>query len=337
MDATPLVHGGDLDAARRRFPDAPQPFIDLSTGINPHPYPLPKFSSDVFTRLPEPAAILGLCALAAKTYGVPDAGCVVAAPGSQILLVQVASLVPSGRAAILGPTYGELARAAKVTGHEAKEVTRLEDMSDVDLAIIAHPNNPDGQVFARDRLLTLADTLRAHGGLLLVDEAFMDVGPAGASLAGDVARDNIVVLRSFGKFYGLAGLRLGFALAALPIAARLTAVLGPWAVSGPAIAAGEIALADTAWASSTRTALAKTAARLDQMLAAEGLKVIGGTPLFRLVQSTSAAELFVHLGHAGIFVRAFSERPDWLRFGIPGGETDWQRLGAAIATARQRP
>jgi cobalamin biosynthetic protein CobC len=200
--------------------------------------------------------------------------------------------------------------------------------------MIANPNNPDGQVFARDKLLTLADTLRVHGGLLLVDEAFMDVGPAGASLAGDVARGNIVVLRSFGKFYGLAGLRLGFALAAPPIAARLTAVLGPWAVSGPAIAAGEIALADTAWASSTRTALAKAAARLDQTLAAAGVQVIGGTSLFRLVRSTAAKALFDHLGRAGILVRAFPERPEWLRFGLPGGETDWQRLSAALATAR---
>ncbi len=336
-DAAPLVHGGDLGAARRMFPGAPEPFIDLSTGINPHPYPVPQLPPDTFARLPQSAAIYRLAGIAAETYGAPSAEHVAAAPGTQILLPQVAALAPPGRAAVLGPTYGELARAAIIAGHEVEEVTGLENLRNTDLAMIVHPNNPDGRRFEKNDLLELAGVLHARNGWLVVDEAFMDAGPADASLSGDVGQGNIVVLRSFGKFYGLAGLRLGFALTAPPIAARLRALLGPWAVSGPAIAVGEIALADTGWAVATRAALAQAARRLDDLLTGAGLEVIGGTPLFRLARTEAAKNIFVHFGRAGILVRAFAGQPRWLRFGLPGGETEWRRLSAALASAPQRP
>lgn len=165
----------------------------------------------------------------------------------------------------------------------------------------------------------------------MVDEAFMDVGPAGTSLGEEVARGNIVVLRSFGKFFGLAGLRLGFALAASEIAAQLNASLGPWAVAGPAIAIGEAALADVSWADETRESLCRGAQRLDEILTSAGLEVVGGTSLFRLVRTPAASELFHHLGRAGILVRRFAEQPAWLRFGLPGSEDAWLRLRSAHA------
>jgi cobalamin biosynthesis protein CobC len=186
----------------------------------------------------------------------------------------------------------------------------------------------------KDVLLALADRLEQRGGVLVVDEAFMDVGPAGASLGGEVARGNIVVLRSFGKFFGLAGLRLGFALAAPEMAARLNATLGPWAVAGPAIAIGEAALADVSWAQATRERLDRDARQLDAMLADAGLDVVGGTSLFRLARTPAASELFNHLGHAGIFVRRFAEQPTWLRFGLPHDEPAWLRVRAALAAFR---
>src|SRR5712691_1225406 len=230
MGAAPLPHGGDLTAARRLFPDAPEPFIDLSTGINPHSYPLPQLPAEVFARLPDEAALGRLAAAAAVAYGAPSPDHVVGAPGTQILLPLAAGLVPPGRAAVLGPTYAEHARVAALVGHRAEEVADIGALTDADLAVIVNPNNPDGRVVGRDALTALADKLRSRGGLLAVDEAFMDVGPAGASLAGEVGRGNIVVLRSFGKFFGLAGLRLGFAIAAPSLVERLDAMLGPWAV-----------------------------------------------------------------------------------------------------------
>ncbi len=325
------MHGGDLDAARRLFPDAPEPFIDLSTGINPFSYPVPDLPAGSFARLPEPAALARLEAAAAEAYGAPSPAHVVAAPGLQILLPMVAALAPPGRAAVLAPTFAEHARVAALAGHKVQEVSDAASLKGTDLAIVVNPNNPDGRLFRKETLLALADML----GLLIVDEAFMDVGPPGASLAGEVGRANVVVLRSFGKFFGLAGLRLGFALAAPDIAARLRASLGPWAVSGPAIAVGEIALADAPWIAATRARLETEAQQLDALLVDAGLDLVGGTSLFRLVRSAAADALFHHLGRAGILVRRFAERPDWLRFGLPRDETAWQRLETALSVVNE--
>jgi cobalamin biosynthesis protein CobC len=326
----PLSHGGDLTAARRLFLDAPQPFLDLSTGINPDPYPLPDLPAELFARLPDSAALSALTAQAAKAYGAYTPDQVVAAPGTQILLPLLAGLVPPGRAAVLAPTYGEFARAAALAGHSVSAVGDLAAVMDCPLVFVANPNNPDGRLSNRDALLRLAGELGRRGGLLVVDEAFMDVGPRRASLAGNVASGAIVVLRSFGKFFGLAGLRLGFALAAPEIAARLSAALGPWAVSGPAMAVATAALADAPWIARTRTHLSEASQRLDAVLASAGLAVTGGTTLFRLVHSDRADFLFHHLGRAGILTRIFPDQPTWLRFGLPGGDDDWRRLQVAL-------
>jgi cobalamin biosynthetic protein CobC len=255
---------------------------------------------------------------------------VVPAPGTQILLPLVAALVPRGRAAVLGPTYAEFARVAALAGHDVAEVGDIGRLRDADLVVVVNPNNPDGRVSGKDELLDLADALEHRGGLLVVDEAFMDVGPAGASVCGEVAHRNLVVLRSFGKFFGLAGVRLGFAMAAPELAARLAAWLGPWAVSGPAIAISEAALADAAWAKAMRERLRGEARRLDAVLAGLRIEAVGGTSLFRLVRVPAAAHLFRHLGRAGVLVRRFPEQPAWLRIGLPGNEAAWDRLRVAL-------
>jgi cobalamin biosynthetic protein CobC len=327
----PLSHGGDLAAARLLFPGAPEPFVDLSTGINPHSYPIPRFASDVFTRLPDPGAMGRLEQIAAHTYGAPSGACIVAAPGTQILLGQVAALVPPGRAMLLGPTYAEHARAAALAGHVVNEARELDELADADLAIIVNPNNPDGRTVQRSHLVALAQARVGHRGLMVIDEAFMDVGPPNASLCADVERGRIVVLRSFGKFFGLAGLRLGFAVAAPDLAARLRALLGPWAVSGPAIAIGEIALADTTWIAATRARVAAEATRLDQLLQGRGLALAGGTSLFRLARTPRAAAHYDQMGRGGVLVRHFEEHPHWLRFGLPPDEPAWQRLREALS------
>ena len=313
------------------FPDAPEPFIDLSTGINPHAYPVPRLAPEAFTRLPEPAALERLAAIAAITYRAPSGAHVTPASGTQIMLTQIASLVPPGRAAALGPTYAEHARAAALVGHKVEEVREIDRLRDASLAIVVNPNNPDGRVIERNVLLALAAALAQRGGLLVVDEAFMDGGPAEESLGPDVDAGNIVVLRSFSKFFGLAGLRLGFAVAAGDITARLKARLGPWAASGPAIAVGEVALADTAWQQQMRARLAADGHRLEQILIEAGCAIVGATPLFRLGRVPNADQWFAQLGRAGILVRRFNEEPHWLRFGLPGDEPAWQRLRAVLA------
>ncbi|MGE0282652.1 MAG: threonine-phosphate decarboxylase CobD [Rhizobiaceae bacterium] len=325
-----VEHGGSLGAARALFPDAPQPFVDLSTGINPHAYPLLDLPASALTRLPEPSRLAELMAVAARTYRAPSLRNVVAAPGTQILLPRVASLVKPGRALVLGPTYQEHARAAAIAGHDVAEVSRFEELEQADLAILVNPNNPDGRVIERADLLALLGTLAKRGGLLVVDEAFMDVGPRAESVASDVEQGGLVVLRSFGKFFGLAGVRLGFALAAAPLAKRLDRELGPWAVAGPALEYGLQALADVRWQDAMRLRLADEAARLDALFARSGQRVSGGTSLFRHFRLDCAQQLYRSLGEQGIFLRAFGDRPTELRCGLPANETEWRRLGAAL-------
>ena len=272
-----------------------------------------------------------LAAAAAAAYSAPDANHVVPAPGTQILLAPLFSLVAPGVAAILGPTYSGHGRAAALCGHRTIETGDFAALSDAGLAVVVNPNNPDGRVVARRDLLELAGTLRRKGGLLVVDEAFMDVGPRAQSLAGDVDEGGIVVLRSFGKFFGLAGVRLGFAIASQPIAQRLEAGLGPWCGFRAGARDRLAALADTAWQERTRRRLAAEAERLDDLLMRHGVEVDGGTSLFRHVAMPAAQSVFQALGKRGILLRNFADRPNELRAGLPGSEEGWQRLEAALA------
>ncbi len=317
-------HGGDLGAARAAYPSAPEPWIDLSTGINPDPYPIPLLEPALWTALPEPGALAGLEAAAARAYGTASER-VVAAPGTQALIQWLPRLMPARRVGILGLTYGEHARCWAAAGSEVSTVQDLQALSGFDVAVVVNPNNPDGRLVAGADLAALA----GHVALLVVDEAFMDVMPLAWSLAPTLP-DRTIVLRSFGKTYGLAGLRLGFAVASQDLAVSLRGAVGPWAVSGPAIAIGGKAFDDVLWLGETRLRLDAAARRLDHLLAAHGARVVGGTPLFRLVDVEEAERWFACLAHAGILVRPFVDRPRWLRFGLPYGEAQWARLDAAL-------
>ncbi|MEQ1950651.1 threonine-phosphate decarboxylase CobD [Mesorhizobium sp. CN2-181] len=329
-------HGGSLGRARALFPQAPQPFVDLSTGINPHSYPLFDLPATAFTRLPEAARLEELKKAAAESYGAPAAANVAAAPGTQILLPRVMAQASPGRAKVLGPTYAEHFRGAALAGHSVEETSDFNDLFDSDIAVVVNPNNPDGRVTARGKLLDLAETLARRGGLLVVDEAFMDVGPKAQSLAGDVGRPGLVVLKSFGKFFGLAGVRLGFALAEQGVAARLEAELGPWAVSGPALETGIGALADDTWQEAMLDRLAGESERLDKLLESFGLTVIGGTSLYRFFETPVAQALFVALGRNGVLLRNFSWSRSALRCGLPADEVAWSRLQEALVAWKSR-
>jgi cobalamin biosynthetic protein CobC len=238
---------------------------------------------------------------------------------------------------VLSPTYAEHARTAALAGHDVVETADIEALADADLAIVVNPNNPDGRIVPRSQLLGLAAKLARKGGLLVVDEAFMDVGPCAESLAGDVAADGIVVLKSFGKFFGLAGVRLGFAITSGRTAQRIAGQLGPWAVSGLALEYGLKALADAEWQEAMRARLAEEAAALDALLIRHGLNVAGGTSLFRFVRHGDAAAVFDCLGRHGILVRRFDRLPHCLRFGLPADETQLLRLDDALTAWAKSP
>jgi cobalamin biosynthesis protein CobC len=328
----PIPHGGRLAQARRLHPDAPAPFIDLSTGINPVAYPVPAFTAEDLARLPEPEAAEVLQQVAASAYGVSDPAMVVAVPGTQILISLLPRLRKLRRVAVLGPTYAEHAACWAAVGAEVREVADFAALAQGDGAVLCNPNNPDGRRIAPDSLVELAGTLAAKGGMLVVDEAFADLEGPGLSVAGALPHPGLVVLRSFGKTYGLAGLRLGFALASAGLAETIRTALGSWAISGPAIAAARAALPDQAWRQQAAVRLRRDAGRLDARLARAGLALVGGTLLFRLYETQDAAQLYARLCRHGILVRPFAAHPRWLRFGLPASEAEWVRLDQVLAS-----
>jgi cobalamin biosynthesis protein CobC len=325
-------HGGNVDAARRLYPDSPAPWIDLSTGINPHPYPLPALPREAWTRLPDGADIARLEAIAARRYGAARTAGVIAGPGSQVLIQMIARLKAPAHVGIFGQTYSGHAQAWRAAGALVETIATLDALAGFDVAVIVNPNNPDGRLTPREDLLALHRRLARGGGMLIVDEAFVDLAEGEASLAPALPEARTIVLRSFGKTYGFAGLRLGFAICSSDLAAPLRSALGAWPVSGPAIAIGAAALADAAWLERMRPMLEGEAARLEKLLAGAGAQIIGGTSLFRLIRHREAKALFARLLAHGILARPFAETPDRLRFGLPAGAGDRARLERALAS-----
>ncbi len=301
-------HGGGIDAAAARFGGARADWLDLSTGINPRPYPLPAFAPDAWTALPDRAAFAGLEAAAQVFWRVPDGAAVLAAPGASALIARMPAVLDGTRVHIPQPTYNEHARA-----FAAQEWTVTDNTPDA--TVVVHPNNPDG------RRHTLPATRFA-----VVDESFGDVTPDD-SLIAHATRSGVMILKSFGKFWGLAGLRLGFLIGDPTLVARMETLIGPWAVSGPALAAGTMALNDTAWAEATRARLAEDAARLDALT---GWPVAGGTSLFRLYDVGNAAAMQDRLARHHIWTRIFPWSDRLIRLGLPDG-TGWDRLHRALA------
>ncbi|WP_426011506.1 threonine-phosphate decarboxylase CobD [Caulobacter sp. DWR2-3-1b2] len=327
--ATPaalLGHGGQLGAARTAFPAAPTPWLDLSTGINPWPYPMPNHGPEAYSRLPDPETLRSLERAAASAFGVDDPARIVAAAGSEALIRLLPRLLPARRIAVSAQTYGGHAQAWRLAD---ADLTDEADPS-AHLRVLVNPNNPDG------RVLPLAQVLALTDGLMIVDEAFAEAAPgsSAAAQAGAPGHERLIVLRSFGKFYGLAGVRLGFLVAEPRLAARVRQALGDWPVSGPALAVGLAAYADPVWAAQTRARLAADAARLNALLITARFEIVGGTALFRLARAADAPRRFEALARAGILTRPFPWDETLIRFGLPGPQADWLRLAQALETFR---
>ena len=317
-------HGGNLDQAQQRFGGRAEDWIDLSTGINRLPYPVGEVGARAWSALPSRAEIDALHQAARYAYRTNAP--IVALGGAQAAIQLLPQLGPPGRARILGPTYNEYAGVLSAAGWKVLEACELDALAGADLAIVVNPNNPDGRRHAPKDLLTLLPRV----GRLVIDESFVDAVPQ-LSLAPEVDRPGVLILRSFGKFYGLAGLRLGFAIGSAADIDRLAAMSGPWPVSGAAIAIGRRALRDDAWAKATAARLAKDCARLDEMARAQGWRLVGGASLFRLYETPDASAAQEMLARAQIWSRVFAKRPTWLRLGLPGSEAEWSRLADALA------
>lgn len=310
-------HGGGLDAAIIRFGGTRIGWIDLSTGINPHPFPHGGLPADAWTALPDKTAQTRLIDAARAFWQVPDDADILAAPGASALIAQTPHLAAKGAVRIPGPTYNEHAAAFEA---QRWQVTNEGPGT---AQVVVHPNNPDGRLWTAETLPCPAATLT------IIDESFCDVAPA-QSLMALADEPGKVILKSFGKFWGLAGLRLGFAIGDPALIARLRDALGPWAVSGPALHLGAAALEDTHWARQTRERLAEDAAHLDALMQIAGARVLGGTTLFRLYKVDDATTWQHRLAKHRIWSRTFPYNPQWLRLGVPHA-LHWPRVAAALA------
>lgn len=307
-------HGGGIDAAAQAFGGARADWIDLSTGINPVCYPVAVTSPDAWSALPDHAAQSALLDAARMFWQVPDGAAILATPGASAPIAMIPRLHPAGTVHIATPTYNEHAAAFRATSWRT-----ATQASTADAQVIVHPNNPDGRLFSQRDL---------HAPLRIIDESFCDVMPD-ASLIDQAANPGTLVLKSFGKFWGLAGMRLGFAIGDPDLIEQLRQMLGPWPVAGPALEIGARALGDPDWAVQTRLRLAADAVRLDTRMQAAGAQLLGGTTLFRLYDVSDAAQWRDHLARYHIWSRVFPYNPRWLRLGLPA-PAHWSRLESAL-------
>ncbi|WP_084396623.1 threonine-phosphate decarboxylase CobD [Henriciella aquimarina] len=325
-----LVHGGALDRMRAAFPEASEPWIDLSTGINPWAYPHTDVPETALRHLPTHTAYDACRSAMAASTGAPEDSLLLA-PGSELLIRLLPTIIAPERVAILSPTYGDHARVWRAAGCDLIETPDPLAAADrADAIVLCQPNNPDGRRFDTARLLETAAQLAARGGWLIVDEAYADLD-RGLSLARYGGTEGLVILRSFGKFFGLAGLRLGALMGPESLREALQARLGVWSVAGPALHIGARAYGDLDWQDGTRARLAEARRRLDETLARAGLSIIGGTDLFCLVETEDATALWQRLARAGIYVRRFDWSEKLIRIGLPESDAAEARLADALS------
>jgi len=321
-----LEHGGRLRAAAQEHAIPLADWLDLSTGINPQAYPVPPIDLACWQRLPEDDD--GLEAAAAAYYGNPR---LLALPGSQAAIQILPAFFPPAAVACLSPIYEEHPQAWARAGHRLRRLPSLPRAlaAATPNILLCNPNNPTASTLPRSVLLDAAAQLQRRGGWLIVDEAFADAEPENclAPLAGSEAAPNLIVLRSLGKFFGLAGARVGFIFGAPEKLERLREALGPWPLSGPARAVARHALADVAWHAQARADLAAAAQRLAALLAPLG--EVAATTLFATLGTPNVAALFEHFARRAILLRRFDAHA-LLRVGLPGTEAEWQRLAQAI-------
>ncbi len=333
IDSRFFEHGGRLDLARELFAAAPEPWIDLSAGISPWSYPVPCLAPEAFQRLPDATALHRLIEIARHSYRVPPLAEIVALPGTDIGL----SILPwlfrePKRVAVLAPCYSGHAAAWTAAGHSVSEIDSLDRAGSAAIQILANPNNPDGRFADHGSLAAALPPLKRRDGLLIVDEAFADADESHSLLPQAARLDHTLVFRSAGKFYGAAGVRLGFAVTSHPVAGRLRTALGAWPLPAQAIGFGLAALGDKEWAAGQRIRLKEAAAALDQVLTESGCRILGGTALFRLAAAPRTSGLFTHLAAKGILARPFKDRSA-LRFGLPAGAGELARLRDALQSA----
>lgn len=326
-----LEHGGRLRKAAREYAIPLRQWLDLSTGINPHSWPVPAIPSELWSRLPESDDDLELAAC--SYYSVQQ---LLPVAGSQAAIQALPRLRTQSTVAIVSPAYAEHAHAWQLAGHDVITITssKVPEIIDrIDVLLIVNPNNPTGETFTAEQLLSWHRQLAARGGWLIVDEAFIDMIQEN-SLATHSHKAGLIILRSLGKFFGLAGARVGFVLAQQAILRSLGELLGPWTITPASRWIAQQALSDYRWQQDTRQQLLRDSQKLSQLLTSHQFSVEGESALFKWIQHPQAKAIQQYLARQGILVRLF-DQPSSLRFGLPATEADWQRLHLALASYMQ--
>lgn len=323
-----LEHGGRLREAAAHYDIPLDRWLDLSTGINPEAWPVPALPAAVWQRLPEVGD--GLESAAAAYYGNPK---LLPVAGSQAGIQWLPALLPKAAVACIAPIYAEHPQAWQHAGHKLRFLQNATLPRALAAAtpyvLLCNPNNPTADRHPYDAVIDAARQLKKRGGWLVVDEAFIDATPelSLTPLAGTDEAPNLVAFRSLGKFFGLAGARVGFVFAAPDLLNRMQEAMGPWTIPGPSREVGRQALLDTAWQDAARSRLLAQADRLQKLLAPFG--EVKATSLFATLNSPHAGELHEHLARRAILTRRFDQQP-LLRFGLPGNAAEWQRLADAL-------
>ena len=326
-----LEHGGRLRKAALQYGIAEADWLDLSSGLAPWPFPIPDIPLRAWARLPETDD--GLEQAACEYYGATH---ILPVAGSQAAIQLLPRLRRTGKVGVLSPCYAEHAEAWRRAGYIVREVLEQEVdffLESLDVLVVVNPNNPTGLSLTPQRLLDWHARLAQRGGWLVVDEAFMDITPQ-LSLASQAHQVGLIVLRSFGKFFGLAGVRLGFVLAERNLLKLLAEQVGPWAVSGPTRVLGQVCLRDTVGHAQQRLRCESASQRLFVVLERHGLRPQGGCGLFQWMITDRAEQLHEFMAQRGILLRLFVDNSS-LRFGLPDTEADWLRLEQALSAYRE--
>ncbi len=321
-----LEHGGRLRKAALEYGIAEADWLDLSSGLAPWPFPIPEIPLRAWARLPETND--GLEQAACDYY---DAAHVLPVAGSQMAIQLLPRLRRAGKVGVLSPCYAEHAEAWRRNGYIVREVLEQEVdffLDSLDVLVVVNPNNPTGLSLSPSRLLDWHSRLAQRGGWLVVDEAFMDNTPQ-LSVAAFANQVGLIVLRSFGKFFGLAGVRLGFVLAERKLLKLLAEQVGPWAVSGPTRVLGQACLQDTEGHARQRLRSDEGSQRLAALLEQYGLKPQGGCALFQWLITERAEALHEFMARRGILLRLFVHNSS-LRFGLPADDAQFTRLEHAL-------
>ena len=325
-----IRHGGRLREVARQYGGRTSEWLDLSTGINPTSWPVPELPQAVWHRLPEPEDEEEACEAARQAWNVDPAAEIAVAGGTQAIINTLPHLFAEQPVAVLSTTYAEHAHRWQMGGHAVVAADRLETATaSARIVVVVNPNNPDGRLLSPDRLLETARRLRARNGCLVVDEAYADVCEE-FSLAARASAPGLIVLRSLGKFHGLAGARIGFALGHARMIDQVRRALGPWPAGGASLAIARAALLDRTWRKRMQRVLGERRRALENVLDEAKLEVIGGTDLFLLVEDENAEALNERLLGHRILARRFETRPNALRFGLPGGTRALERLRSAL-------